>query len=71
MTFLVIGSCIGCGQRFLFHPHKVPSTSAITGQREPICQSCVDRVNPRRIENGLPPIEVLPGAYEPAEDDEL
>lgn len=50
---------------------RVPSTSAITGQREPICESCVDRLNPIRVANGLAPIAPLPGAYDACDEDEL
>lgn len=68
---MVIAPCIGCGVPFSFNPHRVPSCSAVTGKREPICQSCVDRVNPVRRKNGLAEIVVLPGAYEPIEENEL
>lgn len=62
-----IGNCVGCHQPFSFNPEKVPSTSAVTGTREPICQHCVQAVNPIRIKNGLEPIVPLPGAYAPTE----
>jgi hypothetical protein len=68
---LAMGPCIGCGQVFSFNPDKVPSSRAVTGKREPICQGCVDRINPQRIKNGLAPIVVLPGAYEPQAEDEI
>jgi hypothetical protein len=68
---LAIGPCIGCGQTFSFNPERVPSSSAITGKREPICQGCVERLNPIRIAKGLQPIVVLPGAYEPEPEDRL
>jgi hypothetical protein len=68
---LVIGPCIGCGRIFSFNPLKVPSSSAVTGEREPICQTCVARINPRRINAGLQPIVPLPGAYEPGAEDEV
>lgn len=62
----VMGECFGCKRVFTFSPTLVPSVM-IKGHREPICQNCVDRVNPTRKENGLPEIVVLPGAYEPEE----
>lgn len=65
-----IAPCIGCGQPFAFHPHRVPSV-VVNGSREPICQSCVDQANPRRIAEGLEPIVPLPGAYEPCPEEEL
>lgn len=68
---MAMSPCVGCGKVFSFNPMKVPSCSAVTGQREPICQTCVERVNPMRIKNGLEPIVPLPGAYEPADEYEL
>jgi len=68
---IVLGQCIGCGGMFTFNPHHVPSSRAITGQREPICRDCVIRINPLRIANGLKPIEPHPDAYEPCEDSEF
>lgn len=35
---------------------------------EPLCRGCVDRVNNLRASLGNPLIEVLPGAYEPQEE---
>lgn len=68
---LAHGNCIGCGRVFSFNPMRVPSCSAVTGTREPICLGCVERVNPMRIKNGLPPIVPLPGAYEAADESEM
>jgi hypothetical protein len=62
--------CRGCGQVFTYNPMRVPSVR-IDGVRQPVCQACVDRVNPTRIANGLEPIVPLPGAYEAAEESEL
>jgi hypothetical protein len=67
---LVTSACFGCGKIFSYHPNKVPSIP-IEGERRPICQACVALVNPKRIKNGLPPIVILPGAYEPADEDEV
>jgi hypothetical protein len=62
--------CYGCGQPFTYNPMRVPSI-AIEGVRRPICQSCVAIANPRRVANGLAPIEILPGAYEECDEAEL
>lgn len=62
--------CIGCKRLFSFNPNLVPSIT-IEGVREPICQSCVDIANPKRIANGLAPIVPLPGAYEAADEAEV
>jgi len=63
----VLGACLCCGRLFTFNPWRVPSHQW-HGTREPICRDCVDRINPRRVANGLPPIVPLPGAYDPADD---
>jgi hypothetical protein len=68
---LVMGPCIGCGNVFSFNPVLVPSCSAVTGKREPICADCVERVNPMRIANGLEPIVPHRDAYEPVHESEL
>ncbi len=73
------GFCIGCNNLFSFNPERVPSIrirrdrqdrarDCPEGNREPICRSCVEAANPVRIAKGLLPIEILPGAYDPAPD---
>lgn len=68
---LAMSPCIGCGRLFSYNPMRVPSCSAVTGKREPICAECVARVNPMRIANGLDPIVPAPDAYEACEEREL
>jgi len=63
--------CIGCGNVFSYNPMRVPSCSAVTGKREPICADCVERVNPIRIKNGLEPIVPHSDAYEACHEEEL
>jgi hypothetical protein len=66
----VIGQCFGCGRTFTFnhvHVPSVPAAASGTGTREPVCRACVEKANPVRIENGLPPIVIHPDAYEPEE----
>lgn len=58
----VLGTCYGCGRSFTFNPERVPSI-----RNEPICRYCVEVANPIRIQNGLNPIVILPGAYEAQE----
>jgi hypothetical protein len=67
---IAMSRCIGCGQMFSYNPLRVPSLT-MQGSREPICAGCVERVNPQRIANGLPPIVPLPGAYDPVAESEL
>jgi len=67
-------SCFGCGRIFSYNPMRVPSVPANispTGTREPICEACVERVNPLRIKNGLEPIVPAPDAYEACDESEL
>lgn len=66
----LIATCVRCSRPFMCNPHKVPSVR-IDGKREPICRACVEFANPIRIEKGLPPIEILPGAYEALPEEEL
>ena len=61
-----MSECFGCHKVFTYNPNRVPSIR-YNGERQPVCQACVKIVNPRRIANGLEPIEVLPGAYEAEE----
>lgn len=64
------GTCAACHNPFSFNPNLVPSVR-VNGVREPVCRSCVDRANPLRAEQGLPPIVVLDGAYEPCHESNL
>ena len=48
--------CWVCGHLFSYAPNPVPYRDPSTGELEPICGDCVDRVNSRRVENGLLPI---------------
>ena len=67
-VIFALGECYACHRPFTFSVTRVPSV-VVEGIRQPICRACVERVNPRRIANGLEPIVPLPGAYEP--DDEF
>ena len=62
-------ACVSCRRPFFYHPLRVPSIT-IQGTKEPICRDCVERVNPVRIRNGLAPIVLLPGAYDPMDEHE-
>ena len=66
----VLAPCFGCGQLFSFNPVRVPSIR-IGGERMPVCQTCVDRVNPKRRANGLDDIVPLPGAYDACDENEI
>lgn len=62
----VFGDCWCCKRPFFFNPNRVPSI-VVEGVREPVCQDCVERVNPQREAKGLPPLVPLAGAYDPEE----
>ena len=68
------GHCIGC-QAFIpcFNPAKVPSLRhPKTGQKEPLCPACFDRWNQiHRVEKGLEPFPLQPGAYDACDEREL
>ena len=68
---LATGHCIGCKRLFSFNPLRVPSTSAITGTREPICQQCMAAINAHRREHGLAELPVAADAYEACAEEEL
>lgn len=55
--------CSGCGGSAETHKADCERTYELV--RQPICQDCVNRVNPIRIQGGFEPIRVLPGAYDP------
>jgi hypothetical protein len=63
--------CIACGVVFSYNPMRVPSSTALTGRREPICTQCFERLNALRVSKGLEPWSLLPGAYEPCDESEL
>lgn len=66
----IMGPCFGCKRPFHYNPNRVPSIR-INGILEPICLSCVTRVNPQRIKYGLQPIIPHADAYEPIDESEL
>lgn len=82
---VVLGECFVCRRPFTFNPHLVPSIpiDPVTqrppdlggdperAQREPICESCVERVNRIRESLGEEGIRILQGAYEPIEEGQL
>jgi hypothetical protein len=68
MAFMFcMAHCFVCGEKMIFNPDLVPSLPADvsgTGEKEPVCKKCIDEANPKRKNLGLPPIEILPGAYD-------
>lgn len=68
---LAHSACLTCGRVFSYNPHRVPSSAAVTGEREPICKPCIDKINATRIERGDAPFPIHPAAYEPLPETEL
>lgn len=69
---LVFGPCYACNTVFGYNPTVVPSVTPPGGsERMPLCRTCIERVNPQRIKNGLPPIIPHPEAYEPVDENEV
>ncbi len=64
---LAYGPCICCKRPFSYNPVTVPSTSAFTGEREPVCHGCMDQLNARRRMMGLAPFPIIEGAYDAEE----
>lgn len=79
-AYLCHSLCISCGSLFGFNPELVPSIRArqVEGRlvedpaapREAVCRRCIERANPVRVKNGLEPINILPGAYDPVDESE-
>ena len=73
----VTSACFCCKRLFSYNPNHVPSIPIKDGKadprgtREPLCQACVDRVNPERIKRGLAPIVPHAEAYEPCDENEV
>ena len=66
------GGCLFCGHVFGFNPVYVPSMrKPCTGEKEPICRSCVQEINVIRLRAELEPFTIHPEAYEPLPENEL
>lgn len=60
------GPCCVCTRPFSFNPVRVPSFKG-----EPICRTCMERVNREKQAQGLPAFKILEDAYEPCSEEEL
>jgi hypothetical protein len=67
---MAMGPCCVCARVFGYNPHKVPSVR-IAGVREPVCKECIYHANILRVARKEPIIEILPGAYEAMDEEEL
>ena len=66
----VMSECCGCHKVMTYNPHKVPSMR-VNGVREPVCRTCIETANPKRIKAGLEPFVIQPGAYDAINEMEL
>ena len=66
----IMAPCICCSRIFASNPMRVPSIR-INGQREPICQECIPRVNAMRRARGVEEIVPHKDAYEACDENEL
>ncbi len=65
-----VAKCYMCEKGVTFNPDLVP-VFIHDSKREPLCRECVEQANRVRRANGVSPIEVMPGAYEPLRAEEL
>jgi hypothetical protein len=68
---MAFSPCCVCERCFGYNPRAVPSTSAVTGTKEPVCEPCMDRVNERRRSLGIEPVTIMRDAYAPVDEDDL
>lgn len=76
---LMFMECAACGAICCPHPNKAPSIRLNdqgqpdpNGLRRPICEDCFNKWNQHhRINKGLEPIPLKPGAYGPCEENEI
>jgi hypothetical protein len=60
---MLTAPCLVCKRVFCSNPNRVPSMNG-----EPVCGGCMEIVNEKRIEMGLPPHPIHPDAYNPEPD---
>ena len=63
---IAMGHCLICSGVFGFNPVWVPSYKL-----EPICHTCMNVINSKRVAQGLPPFPIHPEAYDPCDEGEL
>lgn len=68
---LMMGPCFACGQPFSFNPIRVPSFRDQNGTRQPVCEHCMNLVNAKREQRGLPKHTWPADAYEACAEEEL
>lgn len=56
--------CLFCNSQFESSIHFVPTWRDGDGDKQPICQACVERMNIVRKEAGVEPFQISSSAYE-------
>jgi hypothetical protein len=67
---VAMGPCLACGRVFTFNPHLVPSLPW-NGTKEPICRTCMEASNQKRVAAGKEPHRIMPGAYDEMPESDL
>jgi hypothetical protein len=67
---LATGACLTCKRIFTFNPVRVPSFR-YNGQKEPICNGCMELINQKRSEAGIEPFVIAADAYDACDEGEL
>lgn len=69
MAFLsAMVECAACNSLFSCNPDLVPSIRLLgEGPKLPICRSCIESANEKRLAAGRDLLVILPGAYEAQE----
>lgn len=68
---LVYGACFLCNNLLSFNPQRVPSIRDSQGERQPICETCIQKINAERQKAGMPKIEYAADAYTFCDEAEL
>ena len=66
-----VSPCFACGRPFSFNPIRVPSLRDSNNVRQPVCEDCINKVNPIREKKGLLPITYSADAYTCCDENEL
>ena len=64
-------ACYACGHVMMANPVRVPSVKDASGTRQPVCGPCMDRINTKRKDLGLPPHKIHADAYEACDESEV
>jgi hypothetical protein len=69
---LATSACFFCNNFFSYNPRFVPSTPPEWHPtREPVCGTCMDRINAWRVSKDIDPFPIHPEAYEPLPEEQL